>query len=75
MLPDDKDTAVDYMNRPIQFIKKKNHQYTFLGILKIELSPESQLNVEIILNRVTGPKCILTIKNNTFKQIYFLLLL
>ena len=68
MLPDDKDTAVDYMNRPIQFIKKKNHQYTFLGILKIELSPKSQLNVEIILNRVTGPKCTLTVRNNTFSM-------
>jgi len=68
MLSDDKDTAVDYMHRPVQFIKKKNHQYTFLGILKIELSPTSQLNVEIVLNRVKGPKCILTIKNNTFSM-------
>ena len=61
------DTSVDNMKITNQYIKKKNHQYTFLGVLKIETSPQSKLNVEIVLNRGRN-KCTLVVNNKTFDK-------
>ena len=42
-LPKGYHTAVDNLRFPAQFIKKKNNQYTFIGLLKIHVSSESKL--------------------------------
>ena len=38
------DTAVDKLDRPKQFIKKKNHQYNILGYLKLTLEKPIERN-------------------------------
>ena len=42
-LPKGYHTAVDNLRFPAQFIKKKNNQYTFIGLLKIHVSTNSKL--------------------------------
>ena len=42
-LPKGYHTAVDNLHNPNQFIKKKNNQYTFIGLLKIHVSSDSKL--------------------------------
>lgn len=42
-LPKGYHTAVDNLRFPAQFIKKKNNQYTFIGLIKIHVSSESKL--------------------------------
>ena len=42
-LPKGYHTAVDNLRNPVQYIKKKNNQYTFIGLLKIHVSSDSKL--------------------------------
>lgn len=68
MLSKESDTAVDNIDSPIQFIKKKNNQYTFLGVLTIDVNNDTmELNHSISVhnkcNRFSKP---------TFAEIIFI---
>ena len=64
-------TAVDNLHNPHQFIKKKNNQYTFIGLLKIHMSSGSKL----IRGNLSRFNSTLRVNNHTFHtdiQILFL---
>ena len=64
-------TAVDNLHNPHQFIKKKNNQYTFIGLLKIHVSSGSKL----IRSNLSRFNSTLRVNNHTFHtdiQIMFL---
>jgi hypothetical protein len=63
-------TAVDNTSNPSQFIKKKNNQYTFIGLLKIHVSKNSKL-----FQNYSQYNAVLRVNNNNFSkdiQILFL---
>ena len=68
ILPKGVHTAVDNILNPLQFIKKKNNQYTFLGLLKIETTPTS------ILRGPSRFNSSLRINNNLYDKVEVLFL-
>lgn len=68
ILPKGVHTAVDNISNPLQFIKKKNNQYTFLGLLKIETTPTS------ILRGPSRFNSSLRINNNLYDKVEVLFL-
>ena len=61
------DTSVDYLDKPIQFVKKSNNQYNILGILKVELSDHNKLK-----SKNVNLPCGLVVTNNTSENIIVL---
>lgn len=61
------DTSVDYLDKPIQFVKKSNNQYNILGILKVELSDYNKLK-----SKNVNLPCSLMVTNNTSENIIVL---
>lgn len=68
------DTAVDNIINPIQYIKKKNHQYNILGYIKITLKQKYIENINIKQNRLNNRKLYDNIKlifiNKTSEEIF-----